>query len=218
MQITKQQLERLRQNDSILYHGVLPGLSRSYGSSKDGPFTLDLSKVKEAFRNVFPEWAKKNIVEQPASDPELDAVTNPDPTPVAPVQPAVTKQTLDAADRNLKDLQEAEARFRYWLSQGLLDTPENTLLIESWLANQAGDHYSAGGIDSCIEANRAALMWYTPPVVEFIPGSKEVRLPLGTRLSNKYSVRQLQDLDRREREASSAAQRAKNTELAKTFQ
>ncbi len=158
MQITKQQLERLRQNDSILYHGVLPGLSRSYGSSKDGPFTLDLSKVKEAFRNVFPEWAKKNIVEQPASDPELDAVTNPDPTPVAPVQPAVTKQTLDAADRNLKDLQEAEARFRYWLSQGLLDTPENTLLIESWLANQAGDHYSAGGIDSCIEANRAALM------------------------------------------------------------
>ena len=156
------------------------------------------------------------ILGEPASDPELDAVTNPDPTPVAPVKPVVTKQTLNKMDRDIKDLEEAQVRFRYWQSQGLLNTTENSLLIESWLATQEGDHYSAAGLDRCITANRAALMWYVPPVIERLRNGDE-RMPLTARPSARWTKAQLQDWDARRLAAISAERRKKNTELAKSL-
>src|SRR5207249_2138149 len=92
---------------------------------RDQQVTYDrVERLKEAFQRRWQEFVRLNpdkILGAPASDPELDAVTNPDPTPVAPVKPVVTKQTLNKMDRDIKDLEEAQVRFRYWQSQGLLN-------------------------------------------------------------------------------------------------
>src|SRR2546429_50364 len=121
-----------------LYHALLgAGAKTEPGNVVIG---LNVDRLKEAFQRRWQEFVRLNpdkILGEPASDPELDAVTNPDPTPVAPVKPVVTKQTLNKMDRDIKDLEEAQVRFRYWQSQGLLNTTENSLLIESWLATQS---------------------------------------------------------------------------------
>ena len=173
-----------------------------------------------AFQNLLSEWVRNNNIEvvqvpnEPASDPEIDAVTNPDPSPVQPVKTAV-KATVDVK-QNLKDLKETESRYKYWVQTGLLNSVENGTLIDAWMSTHETS-YTPAGLDRAIEACRPSLQWYTPPVVEYLPGGKEVRLPLGTRPSSKYSVRQLQDLDRREKEAASAERRKKNTELGKSL-
>ncbi len=200
-----------------LYHALLgAGAKTEPGNVVIG---LNVDRLKEAFQRRWQEFVRLNpdkILGEPASDPELDAVTNPDPTPVAPVKPVVTKQTLNKMDRDIKDLEEAQVRFRYWQSQGLLNTTENSLLIESWLATQEGDHYSAAGLDRCITANRAALMWYVPPVIERLRNGDE-RMPLTARPSSRWTKAQLQDWDVRRLAAISAERRKKNTELAKSL-
>src|SRR5438034_11776957 len=70
-----------------LYHALLgAGAKTEPGNVVIG---LNVDRLKEAFQRRWQEFVRLNpdkILGEPASDPELDAVTNPDPTPVAPVK------------------------------------------------------------------------------------------------------------------------------------
>lgn len=175
--------------------------------------TIDESKIQgEAFRIQFREWVAANPdkilpVAQP-SYPELDALQPQD----SPLQPAKPKPAPEQRQANIRAAQE---RYKYWVARGLLNTVENGTVIDNWFSLNEPD-YSAAGLDRAIEANRAALTWYTPPATEYIPGTREIRLPLGTKPSPKHTANQLRDLYHREIAAENARVRAANTELAKS--
>src|SRR5439155_161169 len=166
-----------------LYHALLgAGAKTEPGNVVIG---LNVDNLKEAFRLRWNEFVRLNpdkILGEPASDPEIDAVTNPDPTPVAPVQPAV-KATVDVKQnlKDLKDLKETESRYKYWVQTGLLNTVENGTLIDAWMSTHENS-YTPAGLDRAIEACRPSLQWYTPPVIERLPNGDE-RMPLTARPS-----------------------------------
>ncbi len=173
-----------------------------------------------AFRNLLAEWVRNNNVEvvqvpnEPASDPELDALQPRDP-PLQPAKPAVTKATIDATKQNLKDLKETESRYKYWVQGGLLNTVENGTLIDAWMSTHETS-YTPAGLDRCIAACRASLQWYVAPVIERLPNGDE-RMPLTARPSARWTKAQLQDWDARRLAALSAERRKKNAELAKSL-
>ena len=73
-----------------LYHALLgAGAKTEPGNAVIG---FDVARLKEAFQRRWQEFMRLNpdkVLGEPASDPELDAVTNPDPSPLQPVKPAV---------------------------------------------------------------------------------------------------------------------------------
>jgi hypothetical protein len=147
MRLTREQLDFIRKTDSVLYHGIIPGLA----GQKDGTLLLDLSKVKQAFRDVFPSWVRDHdIVEPPAPDPELDVLTNPDPDPTPVKQVTSAEETAGIA------------RVEFWRQAGLLDDGFNVSVVTDHIRKFHHGKVSVRSVDDAVNQNRDRLHWEKP--------------------------------------------------------
>lgn len=212
--------KKLYTTDSGLYHALL-GVSKA---ERGGEIILvqDQDLRGQAFVEAWGKFVRNHpeavvATEQPQD--ELWAETQ-------------AQANRDAEKARLAEgAKAAAAQYAVWLKQGLENTPENEALIINWIKANT-ECPSAGATDAAIRAlgpgGTGQLAWKKaaaepvvpaapppPPPVILSDGSEQ--LPLGTIPRGRHTKAQLQDLDRREREARNAAVRAANNEVALAF-
>lgn len=204
--------KKLYTTDSGLYHTLLPHAK----AERDGETIMvqDQNLRGEAFVQAWGKFVRNHPEAVVATEQAQDELWEAQ-------QAQANKDAVNA--RMPKGADAAVKQYKAWLAQGLQNTPENEALVIDWIKNNV-ECPSAGAVDAAIRVlgpgGTEQLAWKKaaaeppppPPPVILSDGSEQ--LPLGTVPRSRHTKAQLQDLDKREREARNAAVRAANNEVA----